>query len=382
MSARNLLDLAWLIPAFPAFGAVVLLLFGKRIGEPKAGWFATAMVALSFVASVIAFFALRSLHPAVRENVSQGFTWIQAGTFRVDFRFLVDPLSSTMTLFVTGIATLIHLYAIGYMHGDERFSRFFAYMNLFAASMLVLVLGSSFLMTFLGWEGVGLCSYLLISFWFERNSAAVAGKKAFVTNRVGDVGFLLAMFLIFSSYGSLDYSVMGAGAKVIDSGTATAIALLLLGAAIGKSAQFPLHLWLPDAMEGPTPVSALIHAATMVTAGVFLVARAHTFFEVSGDAMTVVAWVGAATAFLAGTVALVQPDIKRVLAYSTISQLGYMFLAIGVGAYSAAVFMVICHAFYKGTLFLGAGSVIHGNGDNQDLRIMGRFRKFLPYTAM
>jgi NADH-quinone oxidoreductase subunit L len=214
MSARDLLDVAWVIPAFPALGAVVLLLFGKRIGEPKAGWIGTAMIALSFVASVVAFFALRSLSPDARSNVSQGFTWIQAGAFRVDLRFLVDPLSSTMTLFVTGVGTLIHLYSIGYMHGDERFSRFFAYMNLFAASMLVLVLASSFLMTYLGWEGVALCSYLLVSFWFERNSAAVAGKKAFITNRVGDLGFLLAMFLIFQKVGTLDYSALGSAARL------------------------------------------------------------------------------------------------------------------------------------------------------------------------
>jgi NADH-quinone oxidoreductase subunit L len=268
------------------------------------------------------------------------------------------------------------------MHGDPRFSRFFAYLNLFAASMLILVLGSSFLVTFLGWEGVGLSSYLLVSFWFERNSAAVAGKKAFVTNRVGDVGFLLAMFLIYASYRTLDYAALPAGAKAISSGTATAIALLLLLAAVGKSAQFPLHVWLPDAMEGPTPVSALIHAATMVTAGVFLLCRAHAFLEVSSDAMTVVAWIGGVTALLAGTVAIMQPDIKRVLAYSTVSQLGYMFLAVGIGAYEAAVFMVICHAFYKGCLFLGAGSVIHGNHDSQDMRMMGGFRRFLPYTAL
>src|SRR5215471_2192887 len=232
MDARNLLDLAWLIPAFPAFGAVVLLLFGKRIGEPKAGWFATAMITLSFVASVIAFFALRSLSPDQRSNISQGFTWIQAGTFRVDFRFLVDPLSSTMTLFVTGIGALIHLYGIGYMHGDERFPRFFAYLNLFAASMLVLVLGSSFLLTFLGWEGVGLCSYLLISFWFERDRAAVAGKKAFITNRVGDFGFMLAMFLIFEKLGTLDYSALS-GAHALPKATVTAIALLLFVGAMG-----------------------------------------------------------------------------------------------------------------------------------------------------
>jgi NADH-quinone oxidoreductase subunit L len=380
MDARNLLDLAWLIPVFPAFGAVVLLLFGKRIGEPKAGWFATAMMALSFVCSVIAFFALRSLTPDARSNISQGFTWIQSGTFRVDFRFLVDPLSSTMTLFVTGVGTLIHLYSIGYMHGDSRFSRFFAYMNLFAASMLVLVLGSSFLLTFMGWEGVGLCSYLLISFWFERNSAAVAAKKAFVTNRVGDFGFMLAMFLIFQKVGTLDYSALGAAGHLSQS-TVTAIALLLFLAAAGKSAQIPLHVWLPDAMEGPTPVSALIHAATMVTAGVFLVVRAHAYFDFSNHAGTVVAWVGAITALYAASVALVQNDIKRVLAYSTISQLGYMFLAAGVGAYSAAIFHMITHAFFKALLFLGAGSVIHGMHDEQDMRRMGGLRKYMPITA-
>ena len=293
---------------------------------------------------------------------------------------LVDPLSSTMILFVTGVGTLIHLYSIGYMHGDPRFSRFFAYMNLFAASMLVLVLGSSFLLTFLGWEGVGLCSYLLISFWFERNSAAVAGKKAFVTNRVGDFGFMLAMFLIFASLGSLDYSAME-GAGRLPQSTVTAIALLLLVGAIGKSAQIPLHIWLPDAMEGPTPVSALIHAATMVTAGVFLIVRASPFFEASDHAGTVVAWVGVITALLAATVAIVQNDIKRVLAYSTISQLGYMFLAAGVGAYSAAMFHMITHAFFKALLFLGAGSVIHGMHDEQDMRRMGALRKWMPVTA-
>ncbi len=380
MHARNILDLAWLIPAFPAFGAVLLLLFGKRIGEPKAGWIATALIGLSFVSSVIAFFALRSLHPGVRENVSQGFTWIQAGTFRVDFRFLVDPLSSTMTLFVTGIATLISLYAIGYMHGDERFSRFFAYICLFVASMLVLVLGSSFLMTFMGWEGVGLCSYLLISFWFERDTAAVAGKKAFITNRVGDFGFMLAMFLIFQKMGTLNYSALPA-AHALPQSAVTAIALLLFLGAMGKSAQLPLHVWLPDAMEGPTPVSALIHAATMVTAGVFLLVRAHVFFDLSDHAATIVAWFGAITALFAATVALVQNDIKKVLAYSTVSQLGYMFLAIGVGSYTGAIFLMIAHAFFKALLFLGAGSVIHGMHDEQDMRRMGGLRKFLPITA-
>jgi len=381
LTARHLLDLAWVIPAVPAFGAAVLLLFGKRIGEPRAGWLATAMMVLAFVASVIMFFALRSLPALQRTNVSDGFTWIQAGGFRVDFRFLTDPLSSTMILFVTGVGSLIHLYAIGYMHGDPRFSRFFAYLNLFAASMLVLVLGSSFLLTFMGWEGVGLCSYLLISFWFERNSAAVAGKKAFVTNRVGDFGFMLAMFLIFSKLGTLDYAAVGSAAPHLSQTTVTAIALLLFVGAMGKSAQVPLHIWLPDAMEGPTPVSALIHAATMVTAGVFLVVRAHAFFDASSQAGTVVAWVGAITALFAATVAVVQNDIKRVLAYSTISQLGYMFLAVGVGAYSAAIFHMITHAFFKALLFLGAGSVIHGVGDEQDMRRMGGLRKYMPITA-
>ena len=382
MSARDLLDLIWIVPALPLFGAIVLLLFGKRIGEPFAGWFGTAMVGLAFVASLVMFFAMLDLPGEVRVNIITLYTWLPAGALHVDMGFYADTLSVTWILLITGVGSLIHLYSIGYMHGDERFSRFFAYLNLFIFSMLMLVLGSSFLVTFLGWEGVGLCSYLLVSFWFERNAAAVAGKKAFVTNRVGDVGFLLAMFLIFASYGSLNYAAIPAGAHAISSGTATAIALLLLVAAVGKSAQIPLHLWLPDAMEGPTPVSALIHAATMVTAGIFLLCRAHVFLDVSADAGTVVAWVGGITALLAGTVAILQPDIKRVLAYSTVSQLGYMFLAIGIHAYTAAVFMVLCHAFYKGCLFLGAGSVIHGNHDVQDMRVMGRFRKFMPYTAL
>jgi NADH-quinone oxidoreductase subunit L len=380
VDARDLLDLAWVIPVIPAFGAVVLLLFGKRIGEPRAGWIATALMALTFVVSVITFFALMSLDPSARHNVSNGFTWLQSGGFRVDFRFLVDPLSTFMILFVTGVGTLIHLYAIGYMHGDPRFSRFFGYMNLFAASMLVLVLGSSFLLTFLGWEGVGLCSYLLISFWFERNSAAVAGKKAFVTNRVGDFGFMIAMFLIFAKLGTLDYVGMGR-ADTLSQSTVTAIALLLLLGAIGKSAQIPLHIWLPDAMEGPTPVSALIHAATMVTAGVFLICRSHVFFDASDHAGLIVAWVGAITALLAASVGIMQYDIKRVLAYSTISQLGYMFLAVGVGAYSAALFHMVTHAFFKALLFLGAGSVIHGLHDEQDMRRMGALKKWMPVTA-
>jgi NADH-quinone oxidoreductase subunit L len=380
VTARDLLDQAWILPALPALGAVVLLLFGKRIGEPVAGWIATALVSLAFVWSVITFFALRSLPADARFNVSNGFTWIQAGSFRVDFRFLTDPLSTTMILFVTGVAALIHLYSIGYMHGDPRFSRFFAYLNLFVASMLVLVLGSSFLLTFMGWEGVGLCSYLLVSFWFERNSAAVAGKKAFVTNRIGDFGFMLAMFLIFEKVGSLDYGVANAAAPHLSQTAVTAIALLLFVGAIGKSAQFPLYVWLPDAMEGPTPVSALIHAATMVTAGVFLIVRANPFFNASDHAGTIVAWTGAFTALFAATIAMTQKDIKKVLAYSTVSQLGYMFLAVGIGAYSAAIFLMIVHAFFKALLFLGSGSVIHGVHDEQDMRFMGGLRKYMPFT--
>ena len=381
MDARDLLDLVWIVPALPALGAVILLLFGRRLGEPKAGWLATGLMALAFGWSVVMLVALRNVEP--RTHTVDLFTWFPTGGLQVKMGFLADPLSITFILFVTGVGTLIHLYSLGYMHGDENFGRFFAFMNLFCASMLVLVLGSNFLVTFLGWEGVGLCSYLLVSFWFQRNSAAVAGKKAFVTTRIGDFGFMVALFLIFAELGSLDYGAMSAGAHTLAAGTATAIALLLFLGAVGKSAQIPLHVWLPDAMEGPTPVSALIHAATMVTAGVFLVARAHPFFEASGgSALTVVSIIGAATALLAATVALIQVDIKRVLAYSTISQLGFMFLALGVRAYAAAIFLVVAHAFYKAALFLGAGSVIHATDDNQDMRTMGGLRKYLPFTAL
>ena len=381
MNSRDILDYVGIIPLLPLFGAALLLIFGRRIGEPIAGWIASALMFFAFIGSVIALFALLDLPSEGRLQINEIFTWIPAGSFSVHMGTQADPLSITWLLLVTGVGFLIHLYSIGYMHGDPLFSRFFAYLNLFAASMLILVVSDNLLLTFLGWEGVGLCSYLLISFWYQRNDAATAGKKAFVTNRVGDVGFLIAMFLIIATYGSLSYTAMGPATQVISAGTCTAIALLLLVGAMGKSAQIPLHIWLTDAMEGPTPVSALIHAATMVTAGVFLMCRAYPFLEVSADASTVVMWVGAITALLAGTVAVMQPDIKRALAYSTISQLGYMFLAVGIHAYSAAVFMVLCHAFYKGCLFLGAGSVIHGNGDNQDMRIMGRYRKLLPVTA-
>jgi len=303
---------------------------------------------------------------------------------QVDFALLADPLSIVMALFITGISTLIHLYAIGYMHGDAKFSKFFLYMNLFVFSMLMLVMGENLLVTFLGWEGVGACSYFLISFWHTRNSAAVAGKKAFVTNRIGDFGVMTAMFLAFSAVGSLSYGAINEAAHAgeLASVTATAIAMLLFVGACGKSAQLPLYLWLPDAMEGPTPVSALIHAATMVTSGVFLMTRMNPVLHISYDwAPTVIAVVGAATALYAATVAVAQNDIKKVLAYSTVSQLGFMFLAIGSGAYVAAIFHMITHAFFKALLFLGSGSVIHGMHHEQDMRRMGALRKVMPVTG-
>jgi NADH-quinone oxidoreductase subunit L len=286
----------------------------------------------------------------------------------------------TMCLFITGVSMLIHLYSIGYMKGDRDYSKFFVYLNLFVFSMLVLVLANNLLVTFVGWEGVGVCSYWLISYWFQSESNASAGKKAFIYNRIGDVGFLLAMFLIFSKAGSLDYSVIFAHKDLIGGGVATAAVLLLFLGACGKSAQIPLFNWLPDAMAGPTPVSALIHAATMVTAGVYLLCRVSPILQLSPDADWVIAIVGVSTAFVAMTIATSQQDIKKVLAFSTVSQIGYMILAVGCGAYTAAIFLMVCHAFYKGLLFLGAGSVIHGTEDEQDLKRLGALRKVLPWT--
>ena len=375
------LTVAWLIPAFPLVGFLVLFLGRRQLKEPVSGWIATLMMAGSFVSGVATWLKLMSFDEHQREVVLKGVEWMRAGGFSVRFGLLVDPLSITMVLFVTGVGALIHLYSVGYMHGQERFTRFFTFLNMFAFSMLVLVLAGNYLLVFLGWEGVGLCSYLLISFWFEKPSAARAGKKAFVANRVGDFGFMLAMFLIFSHLGTLDLPSALTGAGHLSAGTATAVALLLYLAAAGKSAQGPLFVWLPDAMEGPTPVSALIHAATMVTAGVYLLVRSHPFLEHAPAAGDVVAWVGALTALVAATIALVNNDIKRVLAYSTISQLGYMFLAVGVGAYVAAIFHMVTHAFFKALMFLGAGSVMHGMEDEQDMRVMGGLKKFMPITA-
>jgi NADH-quinone oxidoreductase subunit L len=378
-----MLDLTWLIPALPLAGFLVLLVAGKRLGEPLAGWLATAAVGGSFVASVVVFAGLVGEPESSRSFSQVLFEWVPAGGFSVDVGFLADPLSMTMCLFITGIATLIHLYAIGYMHGDPRFSKFFVYLNLFVFSMLMLVLGDNLLITFLGWEGVGACSYFLISFWHESDANASAGKKAFVTNRIGDWGYMVAMFLTFTALGSITYADIIEGAGGLATSTATAITLLLLVGAAGKSAQIPLFVWLPDAMAGPTPVSALIHAATMVTSGVYLLTRMSPVVAASSDWVTmVIAVVGAVTALVAATIAVGQNDIKKVLAYSTVSQLGYMFLAIGSGAYVAAIFHMVTHAFFKALMFLGSGSVIHGLHDEQDMRRMGALRKLMPITAI
>jgi NADH-quinone oxidoreductase subunit L len=377
------LEVIWLLPAVALAGFAVLLFFGRRIGEPLAGWFATAVCGTCFVLAVIAFGQMLSRPDDDRSVLSVLYTWLPVGGLHVDMAFRADQLSIVMALFVTGIGALIHLYAIGYMHGDPKFSKFFVYLNLFIFSMLVLVLGSNLVVTFLGWEGVGVCSYLLVSFWQTRTEAATAGKKAFITNRVGDVGFMIAMFLTFEAVGSLNYDVLNNAAQSgrLAQTTANGIAALLFVGAVGKSAQLPLYLWLPDAMQGPTPVSALIHAATMVTAGVYLMVRVNPVLHEATDVLTVIAIVGCATAFFAATIAVAQNDIKRVLAYSTVSQLGYMFLAVGSGAYVAAIFHMITHAFFKALLFLGAGSVIHGMHDEQDMRHMGALRKLLPITA-
>ncbi|MBT4985634.1 MAG: NADH-quinone oxidoreductase subunit L [Ilumatobacter sp.] len=379
-----MIDLVWLVPLFPLVGFLTILVGGRKLGEPKAGYLATAMVLLSFATAVAIYFDLLSRDSESRSEVVNIFSWVPVGDLQIDMAFLVDPLSSTMLLFVTGIGALIHLYSVGYMHGDPKFSKFFLYLNLFVLSMTLLVLGSNLLVTFLGWEGVGTCSYFLISFWQTKDANATAGKKAFVTNRVGDFGVMLAMFLAFGAVGSVDYAVINdsALAGTMTQATATGIAALLFVGAVGKSAQLPLYIWLPDAMAGPTPVSALIHAATMVTAGVFLMVRINPVLGAAADWVPMlIAWTGAITALFAATIALTQNDIKKVLAYSTVSQLGYMFLAVGTGAYVAAIFHMVTHAFFKALLFLGSGSVIHGMNDEQDMRKMGKLFKFMPITA-
>ncbi len=375
-----MLHLTFLIVLLPLAGFLVQVVAGRRLGEPAAGAVATAFVGASFVVAVIVFGGLLGVHAPVRSFTQHLWTWVPVGGLHVEAALTVDPLSMTMVLFVTGVSTLIHLYSIGYMHGDRDFPKFFLYLNLFVASMLLLVLGSNLLVTFVGWEGVGACSYFLVAFWFTRESAASAGKKAFVYNRVGDAGFLAAMFLTFDKVGSLNYATIFSRIGSIGSANVTAICILLLVGVAGKSAQLPLFPWLADAMEGPTPVSALIHAATMVTAGVYLLCRINPLLHASSAAALTVAIVGAVTALVGATIACAQQDIKKVLAYSTISQLGYMVLAVGTGAYEAAIFLMVAHAFYKGLLFLGAGSVIHGLHDEQDLKRMGNLRRYMKVT--
>lgn len=377
-----MLDYSWLIPASPLLGFILLMVFGRRIGEPFAGWIASIATLFSFIFSVLVFLDLSTFPAEERFHVNKLMSWVDTGSFKVDFGILVDPLAIVMCLFITGIGTLIHIYSIAYMHGDKDFSKFFVYLNLFVASMLVLVLGDNLLLTFLGWEGVGACSYLLISFWFEDKANATAGKKAFITNRVGDFGFMIATFLIFISLGSINYADIFVKSSELSSNVATVVVLLFLLAATGKSAQIPLFVWLPDAMAGPTPVSALIHAATMVTSGVFLLTRLNPVLAVA-DVWSngLIAWVGAVTALVAATSAVAQNDIKKVLAYSTISQLGYLFMAVGVGAYIPAIFHMVTHAFFKALLFLGSGSVIHAMHHEQNMLKMGGLRKFLPITS-
>ncbi|HXF71522.1 MAG TPA: NADH-quinone oxidoreductase subunit L [Actinomycetota bacterium] len=380
-------DLVWLVPALPLAGAAVNLFAGRRLGR-AAGWLASGLVAAAFLLSLGVLRDLLALPAGERLRVVAVLEWFRVGELRVPADLRVDPLSATMILVVTGVGALIHVYAIGYMAGDPRFGRFFAYLNLFVFFMLTLVLADDFVLLYLGWEGVGLCSYLLIGFWHERPAAARAAVKAFVTTRVGDTAMLVGLALIFLRFGTFDFGTVLAGREAYadlaarpSEATSTAIALLLFAGAVGKSAQLPLHVWLPDAMEGPTPVSALIHAATMVTAGVYLVVRAHVLFEASPVALPVVLAVGLATALYAATAALAQDDIKRVLAYSTISQLGFMFLAAGMGAYALAILLLVAHAFYKALLFLSAGSVMHGLEDETDLRRMGGLARAMPLTA-
>jgi len=381
---------AW-IPVFPLVGVLVNGLLGiKYFSKRAVQTVAIGAVGLSFAASVVSFIRLLGLSEPV--IVKSYYTWIPASlvrvfggrlqSFSIDLAFRYDSLAAVMTLVVTGVGLLIHIYSIGYMARDKSTARFFAYLNLFTFAMLVLVLGANLAVMFIGWEGVGLCSYLLIGFWFSRDAAASAGKKAFITNRVGDFGFLLGIGLLISALGTVDIGQISAavGSGLVGRGTATAAALLLFLGAIGKSAQIPLYTWLPDAMEGPTPVSALIHAATMVTAGVYMVARMHVLFSFSGTALDVVALVGGLTAVYAATMGFVQNDIKRVLAYSTISQIGYMFIGLGVGAYSAGIFHLMTHAFFKSLLFLAAGSVIHALSGEQDMRKMGGLKSRLPVT--
>ncbi len=373
----------FLVPLFPLIGFLLNGLLLGRLPRPVISFIGCITVGLSLVLSALLFFELKGMAPEARLIEQTLFSWIPAGSLHVNIGYLLDPLSAVMILVVSGVGFLIHVYSVGYMHRDPGYGRYFSYLNLFTFAMLTLVLADNFVFMFVGWEGVGLCSYLLIGFWFERKSASDAGKKAFIVNRIGDFGFLIGMFIIFWQVGSLEFrTVMESAPMVFVAGGAliTTACILLFVGAIGKSAQIPLYVWLPDAMEGPTPVSALIHAATMVTAGVYMIARTNVLYMMAPDALLVVAIVGAVTAIYAATIGLAQNDIKRVLAYSTVSQLGYMFLACGVAAFSAGIFHLMTHAYFKALLFLCSGAVIHAMSNEQDMRKMGGLRKYLPVT--
>ncbi len=366
----------WLIPILPLAGFVINGLGRNTLSKSAIGFIGSTVILLAFVLSIMAFLQISSSGPIQVDY----FDWIKVGNLTIPFSFLVDQLSSITLLIITGIGFLIHLYSVGYMHDDAGFGKFFSYLNLFVFFMLLLVLGSNYVIMFIGWEGVGLCSYLLIGFWFSNPSYADAAKKAFVMNRIGDLGFLIGMFVIFQTFGSLSYAEVFPNAAKHSGDVLVLITLLLFVGATGKSAQIPLFTWLPDAMAGPTPVSALIHAATMVTAGIYMIARSNILFTLSPLTMHIVAIVGITTAAFAAVIALTQTDIKKVLAYSTVSQLGYMFLGLGVGAYTGSFFHVLTHAFFKALLFLGAGSVIHAVSGEQDMRKMGGLRHKLPIT--
>ncbi len=374
----------WLIPVLPLAGAAINGFFGKKSSRTAVSVIALVFSGAAFVWALTAVARFWPGDVPYRELLAH---WIRSGTFSADFAFYLDRLSVVMMLVVTGVGFLIHVYSVGYMWDDPGYYRFFSYLNLFMFFMLTLVLANNYLVMFIGWEGVGLASYLLIGFWFTKDSAASAGKKAFIVNRIGDFGFLIGLFLLIQHFGSLNFvqvfnQVQPMPSETAGTGLLTTIGILLMVGACGKSAQIPLYVWLPDAMEGPTPVSALIHAATMVTAGVYMVSRSHMIFERAPIALTVVAIIGTLTAFFAATVGIAQTDIKKVLAYSTVSQLGYMFMACGVGAFSAGIFHLMTHAFFKGLLFLGAGSVIHAVGGEQDMRKMGGLRSYIPWTFL
>lgn len=382
-----MIDHIWLVLLMPLLGVIINLFFGEKIGKKGVSLVGCGSVGLAFLFSSLIFYSMVLLPDAARSSHLLLYTWIKSASFRADAGFLLDPLSGVMIMIVSGVGFFIHVYSVGYMSGDPGYRRYFVYLNLFVFSMLLLVLADNFLLLFVGWEAVGLCSYLLIGFWYERKAAADAGKKAFIVNRVGDFGFALGILLIFTTFGRLDYAgIFGSAAELVRAGQVESwkialITFLLLAGATGKSAQIPLFTWLPDAMEGPTPVSALIHAATMVTAGVYMVARTSALYLLSPEAMTLVATIGGATAFMAASIALAQNDIKRVLAYSTISQIGYMVLGAGVGAFASGIFHLMSHAFFKALLFLGAGSVMHALAGETDIRKMGGLAPRMKITA-